>query len=223
MLEIETRDPDPILPKRMVGALMVEPRSMESRSGPDGFALAADRHRALPARALGPTHAARACNANPYRWRESHISRASNSSSCLKRRPVRRRCCRETWTSRCRDRGARSIWRPRLSRDRCALRCRSCRSVSSRSVRRRPAAGRACSPGAEPRGGSRDDCAHAAARLRPRRRATGARRSVSATTRRSRRIPTTRSARARCWSKQAIRTVSTHRRRADQLRFLPTR
>jgi peptide/nickel transport system substrate-binding protein len=37
-LEIETRDPDPILPKRMVGALMVEPRAW-NRLGPDGFAL----------------------------------------------------------------------------------------------------------------------------------------------------------------------------------------
>jgi peptide/nickel transport system substrate-binding protein len=38
VLEIETRDPDPILPKRMVGALMVEPRAW-NRLGPDGFAL----------------------------------------------------------------------------------------------------------------------------------------------------------------------------------------
>ncbi|HVF18601.1 MAG TPA: ABC transporter substrate-binding protein, partial [Steroidobacteraceae bacterium] len=38
VLDIETRDPDPILPKRMVGALMVEPRAW-SRLGPDGFAL----------------------------------------------------------------------------------------------------------------------------------------------------------------------------------------
>jgi peptide/nickel transport system substrate-binding protein len=38
VLEIETRDPDPILPKRMVGALMVEPGAW-NRLGPDGFAL----------------------------------------------------------------------------------------------------------------------------------------------------------------------------------------
>jgi peptide/nickel transport system substrate-binding protein len=38
VLEIDTRDPDPILPKRMVGALMVEPRAW-NRLGPDGFAL----------------------------------------------------------------------------------------------------------------------------------------------------------------------------------------
>jgi peptide/nickel transport system substrate-binding protein len=37
-LEVETREPDPILPKRMIGALMVEPREWE-RLGPDGFAL----------------------------------------------------------------------------------------------------------------------------------------------------------------------------------------
>jgi peptide/nickel transport system substrate-binding protein len=37
-LEIETRDPDPILPKRLVGALIVEPQAW-SRLGPDGFAL----------------------------------------------------------------------------------------------------------------------------------------------------------------------------------------
>ncbi len=38
-LEITTREPDPILPKRMVGALMVEPETW-SRLGPDGFGRA---------------------------------------------------------------------------------------------------------------------------------------------------------------------------------------
>lgn len=38
VLEIETRDPDPILPKRMIGALMVEPGAW-NRLGPDSFAL----------------------------------------------------------------------------------------------------------------------------------------------------------------------------------------
>ena len=38
IVEVETRVPDPILPKRMVGALMVEPRSWKEL-GPDGFAL----------------------------------------------------------------------------------------------------------------------------------------------------------------------------------------
>lgn len=38
VLEIQTRDPDPILPKRMAGALMVEPGAWR-RLGPDGFAL----------------------------------------------------------------------------------------------------------------------------------------------------------------------------------------
>lgn len=37
-LEIDTREPDPILPKRMIGALMVEPREW-ARLGADGFAL----------------------------------------------------------------------------------------------------------------------------------------------------------------------------------------
>ena len=37
-LVMETRDPDPILPKRMVGALMVEPDEWD-RLGPAGFAL----------------------------------------------------------------------------------------------------------------------------------------------------------------------------------------
>jgi peptide/nickel transport system substrate-binding protein len=38
LLEVETRDPDPILPKRMVGALMVEPRAWQ-QLGPEEFAL----------------------------------------------------------------------------------------------------------------------------------------------------------------------------------------
>ena len=38
LLAIDTRDPDPILPKRLVGALMVEPRSWQ-QIGPDAFAL----------------------------------------------------------------------------------------------------------------------------------------------------------------------------------------
>lgn len=38
-LEIVTKDPDPILPKRMVGALMVEPETW-NRLGPDAFSLA---------------------------------------------------------------------------------------------------------------------------------------------------------------------------------------
>jgi peptide/nickel transport system substrate-binding protein len=38
-LEIVTKDPEPILPKRMVGAVMVEPETW-NRLGPDGFSLA---------------------------------------------------------------------------------------------------------------------------------------------------------------------------------------
>jgi peptide/nickel transport system substrate-binding protein len=38
ILEITTREPDPILPKRMVGALMVEPETW-NRLGPDEFSL----------------------------------------------------------------------------------------------------------------------------------------------------------------------------------------
>jgi peptide/nickel transport system substrate-binding protein len=38
VVDIQTREPDPILPKRMVGALMVEPQAW-ARLGPDGFAL----------------------------------------------------------------------------------------------------------------------------------------------------------------------------------------
>ena len=42
-VEIQTGEPDPILPKRMVGAFMVEPQAWAS-FGPDGFAL----HRSAP-------------------------------------------------------------------------------------------------------------------------------------------------------------------------------
>jgi peptide/nickel transport system substrate-binding protein len=74
VLEIRTREPDPILPKRLVGALMVEPDTW-ARLGPEGFAL-------QPV-GTGPwvlerwdQRARRAyARLNPYRWRHPHFAR----------------------------------------------------------------------------------------------------------------------------------------------------
>lgn len=74
LLEVETGDVDPILDKRMVGAMMVEPGLWE-RLGPDGFALTPvgtgpyvlDRWDQRRRRA----HAV----ANPHRWRPAQFGR----------------------------------------------------------------------------------------------------------------------------------------------------
>jgi len=74
VLEIETRDPDPILPKRMVGALMVEPRAWKEL-GPDAFArqpigtgpYLLTRWDQRSRRAL--------VQANPHSWRATHYER----------------------------------------------------------------------------------------------------------------------------------------------------
>jgi peptide/nickel transport system substrate-binding protein len=73
-IEIDTQRPDPILPKRMVGAFMVEPQAWASL-GPDGFAL-------QPV-GTGPyvlerwDHRARRAHAklNPHRWRSAGFER----------------------------------------------------------------------------------------------------------------------------------------------------
>lgn len=73
-LEIATRAPDPILPKRLVGALMVEPDAWR-RLGPDGFSRQPvgtgpfvlerwDQRRRRAYAAL-----------NPYRWRPANFAR----------------------------------------------------------------------------------------------------------------------------------------------------
>jgi peptide/nickel transport system substrate-binding protein len=74
ILEIETRTPDPILPKRMVGALMVEPKSWTTL-GPDAFAqqpigtgaYVIERWDQRKRRAFART--------NPHRWRTTHFER----------------------------------------------------------------------------------------------------------------------------------------------------
>lgn len=73
-VEIQTKEPDPILPKRMVGAFMVEPQAWASL-GPDGFAL-------QPV-GTGPfvleqwdQRARRAyARLNPHAWRKAHFAR----------------------------------------------------------------------------------------------------------------------------------------------------
>jgi peptide/nickel transport system substrate-binding protein len=72
LIEIETRDPDAILPKRLVGALMVEPRTW-NELGPDAFAVqpigtgpyVLERWDQRTRRAYA--------KANPHRWRETRI------------------------------------------------------------------------------------------------------------------------------------------------------
>lgn len=72
LLEIETHGPDPILPKRLVGALMVEPGSWH-RLGPDGFALQPiGTGPYVLTRWDSRTRRAYA-RANPHAWRATHF------------------------------------------------------------------------------------------------------------------------------------------------------
>ena len=74
IVEIETREPDAILPKRLVGALMVEPRTW-SKLGPDAFSMqpigtgpyVLERWDQRTRRAYA--------KANPHRWRQTRIER----------------------------------------------------------------------------------------------------------------------------------------------------
>ncbi|HEU4529875.1 MAG TPA: ABC transporter substrate-binding protein [Steroidobacteraceae bacterium] len=67
-LEVRTRDPDPILPKRMVGALMVEPGAW-SALGPDRFALAPAGTGPYVLTQWDQRRRRAQARANPYGWR----------------------------------------------------------------------------------------------------------------------------------------------------------
>lgn len=73
-LEVETRAPDPILPKRMVGALMVEPDSW-ARLGPDGFGLQPVGTGPFMLEQWDQRRRRAYARLNPHRWRPSHFSR----------------------------------------------------------------------------------------------------------------------------------------------------
>lgn len=73
-LEIETRDPDPILPKRMVGALMVEPAAFE-RLGPAGFALQPVGTGAYLLERWDQRRRRAHAKRNPYAWRPGRFAR----------------------------------------------------------------------------------------------------------------------------------------------------
>jgi peptide/nickel transport system substrate-binding protein len=73
-LEIVTKDPDPILPKRMVGALMVEPDTW-SQLGPDGFSLAPVGTGPFLLERWDQRKRRAYARLNPHRWRESAFAR----------------------------------------------------------------------------------------------------------------------------------------------------
>ncbi|HUG03457.1 MAG TPA: ABC transporter substrate-binding protein [Steroidobacteraceae bacterium] len=73
-LEIVTRDPDPILPKRMVGALMVEPDTW-NQLGPDGFSLAPVGTGPFLLERWDQRKRRAYARLNPYRWRDSTFAR----------------------------------------------------------------------------------------------------------------------------------------------------
>lgn len=73
-LEIATREPDPILPKRMVGALMVEPEAWQ-RLGPDGFGLQPIGTGPFLLERWDQRKRRAHASLNPYRWRLSTIAR----------------------------------------------------------------------------------------------------------------------------------------------------
>ena len=72
VLEIETRDPDPILPKRMVGALMVEPRAWNAL-GPDTFALQPIGTGPYVLTGWNQRTRHASAKANPHSWRATHF------------------------------------------------------------------------------------------------------------------------------------------------------
>jgi peptide/nickel transport system substrate-binding protein len=73
-LEIVTKDPDPILPKRMVGALMVEPDTW-NQLGPDGFSLAPVGTGPFLLERWDQRKRRAYARLNPHRWRESAFAR----------------------------------------------------------------------------------------------------------------------------------------------------
>jgi peptide/nickel transport system substrate-binding protein len=73
-LEIATGEPDPILPKRMVGALMVEPESW-NRLGPDGFSLAPVGTGPFLLERWDQRRRRAYARANPHRWRPTTFAR----------------------------------------------------------------------------------------------------------------------------------------------------
>jgi peptide/nickel transport system substrate-binding protein len=73
-LEIVTKDPDPILPKRMVGALMVEPDTW-GQLGPDGFSLAPVGTGPFLLERWDQRKRRAYARLNPHRWRDSAFAR----------------------------------------------------------------------------------------------------------------------------------------------------
>jgi peptide/nickel transport system substrate-binding protein len=71
-LEIETSQPDPILPKRLVAAYMVEP-DLWDRLGPDGFALAPIGTGSFRLTAWDQRRRRAELVANPHAWRPPHV------------------------------------------------------------------------------------------------------------------------------------------------------
>ncbi|MEX2149739.1 MAG: ABC transporter substrate-binding protein [Steroidobacteraceae bacterium] len=74
VLEIVTKYPDPILPKRMVGALMVEPETW-NRLGPDGFSLAPVGTGPFLLERWDQRKRRAYARLNPHRWRDSTFAR----------------------------------------------------------------------------------------------------------------------------------------------------
>jgi len=73
-LEIVTREPDPILPKRMVGALMVEPDTW-NQLGADGFSLAPVGTGPFLLERWDQRKRRAYARLNPHRWRDSTFAR----------------------------------------------------------------------------------------------------------------------------------------------------
>lgn len=74
LLEVETSDVDPILDKRMVGALMVEPELWE-RLGPDGFAQQPVGTGPYLLERWDQRRRRAHATLNPHRWRPTHFGR----------------------------------------------------------------------------------------------------------------------------------------------------
>lgn len=72
-LEVRTTAPDPILPKRMVGALMVEPDTW-ARLGPDGFARQPVGTGPFVLERWDQRRRRAYARANPHRWRHANFT-----------------------------------------------------------------------------------------------------------------------------------------------------
>ncbi len=73
LLELETREPDPILPKRLVGALMVEPGAWAAL-GPDGFAAQPVGTGPFVLERWDQRKRRAHARLNPHRWREPAVA-----------------------------------------------------------------------------------------------------------------------------------------------------